>query len=84
MKFSRHVRYSFYGLALLSLLLLTACGGQAASTVTPTPTPPPTPTPTSAPLPTPTPTAISGTPLGGNLIINGNAEQGQSPPTPAP
>ncbi len=81
MKRSSRFALSVYGPAVLALLMLAACGSQptnTGSTVTVT-HPTPTPTPTNAPTPTPipAPTTIPGTPLGGNLIVNGNAEQGQ-------
>lgn len=80
MHHSRRLHHALCGIALLGLLALAACGSQASgggSTPTATRTPPTnTPAPTNTPLPPPTPTSPPGTLLGGNIIVNGNAEQG--------
>ncbi|HLV97981.1 MAG TPA: hypothetical protein VKT82_04820 [Ktedonobacterales bacterium] len=83
---SRRAYHTLSAIALLSLLVLAACGSSPSNpgvtTVsTPTSIPPTaTPTPTSPPQPVATPTTPPGTLLGGNIIVNGNAEQGKCAP----
>lgn len=84
MNLSRRLYHTLAAVALLSLLALAACGSQAsngetnpASPPSPTPIPPTnTPVPTSTPRSFVPPTPPAGALLGGNIIVNGNAEQG--------
>ncbi len=56
--------------ALLSLTLITACGGGGGSSPSPTPAPGPTTTPTPDPGPAPTPSPSGEIPAGGTSMLD--------------
>lgn len=92
MYIARVLRYSFFGIVFLCMLVLAACGGQptsgggatptatqqsAASTPTANQQSTPTPTTASATLTPVVAGTVTASALGTNIIMNGDAEQGE-------
>jgi endoglucanase len=64
-----------YFFALLSLFLMSACGGSGSSSPSPAPAPAPSPSPTPSPAPSPSPISFACGFMGQPLSISNSGEQ---------